>query len=345
MANTKWTLYKIVDGEERKVTGGTLDTFVYAFPSNVTDVVENYIVRYEDGDIKPEELRHNVLTDSSCVTQPTKCNCEKIGFTDSQDTVRIAYTKNSSGTKKCFSRNNCPIYYKVEYPSYGGNDNNWLNVNLDGVNLGFTAKSDSFQERRAIISIYYDEDKQNKCDSFTVIQEAKNKVRIKWEIALLTKGYLKTVAEKVSLRNIYIKLNDSVLNSNKHSLSGDTKVNGYVSGVTDVNNDTIPNLIASLSFDDTQASGSYLRTLHVGMNLEPFYFDDRYTSFRNTKGTGTIPSETMYCERNNPENGVCVCAYKYIGIPSDYTGQTQINTSDADILIRYEITPGGCVIT
>lgn len=334
--NTKWTLYKIVDGEERKVTGGTLDTFVYAFPSNVTDVVENYIVRYEDGDIKPEELRHNVITGSSCVTQPTKCDCKKIGFTDSQDTVRIAYTKNSSGTKKCFSRNNCPIYYKVE-----GNDDNWLNVNLDGVNLGFTAKSDSFQERRAIISIYCDEEKQDKCDSFTVIQEAKNKVRIKWEIALLTKGYLRTEAEKVSLHDIYIKRNGSVLNNNKRFISGDTNVNGYVSGVTDVNNDTIPNLIASLSFDDTQASGSYF----TGMNLEPFYFDDIYTSFGNTKGTGTIPSETMYCERNHPEYGVCVCAYKYIGIPSDYIGQAQVNTEDADILVRYEITLGGCVIT
>ena len=345
MANTKWTLYKIVDGERERITGSEAESFVVNFPSNVTDVVENYVVTYVDGDIVPEELSHNVLTGSSCVTQPTKCDCEKIGFVDSQDTITIAYTKNSSGAKKCFSRNNCPIYYKVEYQYYEGNDDNWLNVNLDGVNLGFTAKSDSFQERRAIISIYYDENKQNKCDSFTVIQEAKNKVRIKWEIELLTKGYLKTVAEKVSLSNIYIKLNDSVLNSNKHSLSGDTKVNGYISGVTDVNNDTIPNLIASLSFDDIQASGSYLKTLHVGMNLEPFYFDDRYTSFRSTKGAGTIPSETMYCERNNPENGVCVCAYKYIGIPSDYMGQAQVNTEDADILVRYEITLGGCVLT
>lgn len=349
MANTKWTLYKVVNGEKVRITGSEADSFVVDFPGNATDIVDNYVVTYDSNGIKPEEFKHNVLTGSSCVTQPTKCDCEKISLIDNND-VTLAYNDKASGKKQYTTMNNCQLYYKVDYPFVEGNEYNWLNVNNSGSEIGFTAKSECLQERQAIISVYYDESRTEDtlCDSFKVFQNSKTDFLVKLEIVIYTKGMIND-NEKVSItatssdKGIKIYRNNNVIKTIA-SVTGTKSANGYKSDTMSMTANSLLELINSLKIDGTSAIGDY-RHNNVGVRLDTVLYDAYYnlTVYKTFRG-GSAISDSMFC--NEDKDSLCLNAISFIGKPSDYMGNGLTpDTNGVDVLIRYDVRLGGGDIT
>ena len=330
----KWTIYKLVDGEEQYVNQSDNDLLTYTFPRNETTSDDIYVIKYKNGDIE-ESVQHRVVT-GSCATIPSKCSCDNIVM-DNQP-IYLEYRKGSKFSKTCYCTNGCLPFFKIKYTG----TEEWLKVTYkeaEGL-IFFEALSEATDLRQATVEVYYDADRtpEHQCESysFDVSQMAKTSYNVLYEVSVIG-------IEKFQLKDVKILVEGNIRKTINLTGKNGTS-NGHTSGYTTVNASSIDEAMSKLRWfvDDSTISYSHMGThLLLKKVSESQYGEVRYEASYHEHD---MIDESMFCKDQPSDRKVCACGQYTImeGGVSPRRAISLPSNTQYDIIMNYIIKSGIC---